>query len=428
MNVINMGQLVLMQSVRPVVEEKKSVSLMKNSTRNHHLIRQMRRPGRGLTFLVSFLTYLLGIFPSLIYALPTDGTVQAGSATINQVSDSRLNISQSSDKSIINWNSFSIAGGEHVNFQVPSASSVTLNRVTGNDPSSIFGKLTSNGNLMLINRNGILFGNGAEIDVHGLVATTSDMSNADFMNGQYSFNISPEFSNTITNRGTITAVEGGLVAFVAPGVQNTGIINARLGKVSLAAGNTFTLDLYGDQLVNLGVDSQVIQNVTGLNGEQLTSLVSNSGNIYADGGTVAMDVRSAQGLIDNVINMSGYIRAQSITEKNGSIYLTGGSDGLVSVSGAIDATGLGTGETGGIVNILGNRVGLFDYARIDVSGDAGGGLLLVGGDYQGLGSIPTAVENYVGPNVSIFADAVTGGNGGRTIFWADRRTDFFGTI
>ena len=78
--------------------------------------------------------------------------------------------------------------------------------------------------------------------------------------------------------------------------------------------------------MNLGVDSQVIQNVTGLNGEQLTSLVSNSGNIYADGGTVAMDVRSAQGLIDNVINMSGYIRAQSITEKNGSIYLTGGSE------------------------------------------------------------------------------------------------------
>ena len=161
MNVINMGQLVLMQSVRPVVEEKKSVSLMKNSTRNHHLIRQMRRPGRGLTFLVSFLTYLLGIFPSLIYALPTDGTVQAGSATINQISDSRFNISQSSDKSIIDWSSFSIAGGEHVNFQVPSATSVTLNRVTGNDPSSIFGKLTSNGNLMLINRNGILFGNGA---------------------------------------------------------------------------------------------------------------------------------------------------------------------------------------------------------------------------------------------------------------------------
>ena len=423
-----MGQRVFMQSVRPVVEENKPFIQMGNSTLNHHLIRQMRRPGRGLIFLVSFLTYLLGIFPSLIYALPTNGSVQGGSATINQVSDSRLNISQSSDKSIIDWSSFSIAGGEHVNFQVPSAGSVTLNRVTGNDPSSIFGKLTSNGNLMLINRNGILFGNGAEIDVHGLVATTSDISDTNFINGQYNFNISPEFSNTITNRGTITASEGGLIAFVAPGVQNTGIISARLGKVSLAAGNTFTLDLYGDQLVNLGVDSQVMQSVTGFNGEQLTSLVSNSGNIFADGGTVAMDVRSAQGLIDNVINMSGYIQAQSITEKNGSIYLTGDSNGLVSVSGAIDATGLGTNETGGVVHILGNRVGLYDNAFIDVSGDAGGGLVLVGGDYQGLGSIPTALENYVGANVSIFADAMTGGNGGRTIFWADRRTDFFGTI
>ncbi|MBT6601812.1 MAG: filamentous hemagglutinin N-terminal domain-containing protein [Nitrospina sp.] len=428
MSVMKIGQRILIQSVLPTVEEKKAVSSVKTSTRKHHLIHKIRRPGRGLTFLVSLLTYLVGIFPSLIYALPTDGTVQAGSAAINQVSNSKLNISQSSDKSIIDWSSFSIAGGEHVNFQVPSDNSVTLNRVTGNDPSSIFGKLTSNGNLMLINRNGILFGNGAEIDVHGLVATTSDMSNKDFINGQYNFNIAPEFLNTITNSGTITAAEGGLIAFVAPGVQNTGIINARLGKVSLAAGNTFTLDLYGDQLVSFGVNSQVIQNVTGFDGEQLTSFVSNSGNIYADGGTVAMDVKSAQGLVDNVINMSGYVQAQSIIEKNGSIYLTGGSNGLVSVSGTIDASGLGVDEAGGIVHILGNKVGLYDYARIDISGDAGGGLLLVGGDYQGLGSIPTALENYVGPNVSIFADAVTGGNGGRTIFWADRRTEFFGTI
>ncbi len=155
----------------------------------------------------------------------------------------------------------------------------------------------------------------SEIDVHGLVATTSDISNHDFINGQYRFNISPEFSNTIANQGTITAAEGGLVAFVAPGIKNTGTINARLGKVSLAAGNTFTLDLYGDQLVNLGVDSQVIQQVTGFNGDELNSLVSNSGSIYADGGVVTMDVQVAQSLIDNVVNMSGYIQARSIAEK-----------------------------------------------------------------------------------------------------------------
>jgi filamentous hemagglutinin family protein len=221
MNLMKIGQRVLMKSIHSSVEQKKSASQVKNSSSNKNLIKQMRRPGRGLVFLVSFLTYLLGIFPSLVYALPTNGAVKLGSAKINQVSDSRLNISQSSNKSIIDWNSFNIAEWEHVNVQVPSATSVTLNRVTGNDPSLIFGKLSSNGNLMLINRNGILFGNGAEIDVHSLVATTSDMSNGSFMNGQYHFNISPEFSNTITNHASITAAEGGLVAFVAPGIQNT---------------------------------------------------------------------------------------------------------------------------------------------------------------------------------------------------------------
>ena len=251
-----------------LMKKNKFISYSRKPPRTLDIICQLRHSRNGLNFLVSLLTYLLGIFPSLVYALPIDGTVQAGSATISQVSGSQVNISQSSNKSIIDWNSFSIASGEQVNFQVPSSTSVTLNRVTGNDPSSIFGNLTSNGHLMLINRNGILFGSGSEIDVHGLVATTSDISNHDFINGQYRFNISPEFSNTINNQGTITAAEGGLVAFVAPGIKNTGTINARLGKVSLAAGNTFTLDLYGDQLVNLGVDSQVIQQVTGFNGDR----------------------------------------------------------------------------------------------------------------------------------------------------------------
>ncbi len=101
----------------------------------------------------------------MVYALPTDGSVQAGSTTVDPVSATQLNIYQTSDEAIIDWHSFSIADGKQVNFQLPSSYSVTLNRVTGNDPSSIFGKLTSNGNLMPINHNGILFGNGAEVDV-----------------------------------------------------------------------------------------------------------------------------------------------------------------------------------------------------------------------------------------------------------------------
>ena len=376
MGVMQLGQKIFAQSVQPKVEEKTTVLSLQKSNQMKKLLCQMRRPGNGLIFLVSFLTYLLGIFPSLVFALPIDGNVKNGSVNINQVSKSSLKISQSTDKSIIDWHSFNITPEEHVSFHVPSSTSVTLNRVTGNDPSSIFGKLTSNGSLMLINRNGILFGDGAEVDVHSLVATTSDISNKNFFNGQYNFNVSPEISNAINNRGTITAAEGGLVAFVAPGVHNTGIINARLGKVSLASGNIFTLDLYGDQLVSLGINSQALQQVTGFNREEINSLVSNSGSIYADGGTVSMDVQAAQGLIDNVINMSGYIQAQSVSEKNGVIHLRGGDEGLVRVTGSINATGLNSKETGGVVHILGKRIGLYEYALIDVTGDAGGGLCI----------------------------------------------------
>jgi filamentous hemagglutinin family protein len=142
-----------------------------------------RKPGNVLIFLVSFMTYLLGIFPSMLYALPSDPTVQAGSAAINQPSPDTLVIQQSTDKAIIDWRTFGIGANEQVEFQLPSSSGVTLNRVTGSERSDIFGSLTSNGNLMLINPNGILFGAGSRIDVHGLVATTSHITNENFMAG-----------------------------------------------------------------------------------------------------------------------------------------------------------------------------------------------------------------------------------------------------
>jgi len=139
--------------------------------------------------MVSFMVYLLGIFPSFVYALPSDPSVQAGSVTFDEPSPDTLTVLQSTDKAIIDWRSFGILANERVDFLLPSASGVTLNRVTGNEPSAIFGKLTSNGNLFLINPNGILFGAGSQIDVHGLVATTSDIRNEDFLTGNYNFNI-----------------------------------------------------------------------------------------------------------------------------------------------------------------------------------------------------------------------------------------------
>jgi filamentous hemagglutinin family protein len=400
----------------------------KSASRPRRVFQLSRKPSNWAIFLVSFLTYLVGIFPSIVFALPTDPTVQSGSVTIDTATiPDTMNIYQGTDKAIIDWGSFNIDTMEHVDFQL-SQGGVTLNRITGNDPSQILGKLTSNGDLWLVNPNGVFFGNNAQVDVNGLVATTSNITNSNFLSENYNFDIPSNLSNSIVNQGTITAAEGGLVALVAPGVQNLGVINARLGKVSLASGKTFTLDLYGDQLINLGIDSKVVNQVTGMNGEALSSLVTNSGSIFADGGVVRLDVNAAQDIVDHVINMDGVIQARSVMEKNGKIILMGGDEGDVHVSGTLDASGYNAGETGGEINVLGHLVGLYGTGFIDVSGDSGGGTLLFGGDYQGNGTVPNALDTYIGPDTQIFADAINYGNGGRTIFWADRRMHFQGIV
>lgn len=431
MNVFKMNQMAFSQGENTAganrVPPRKERSPLPTSAARRRLFQVSKKPSNASIFLISFLTYLIGIFPSMVYALPTGGTVQAGSATIDSVSTQQMVIQQTTEKAIIDWQTFDIDSLEHVDFQL-SQGGVTLNRVTGNDPSNIFGKLTSNGDLWLINPNGVLFGSNAQVDVNGLIATTSNISNTDFLNGNYNFNVPSSLSSTVVNQGRITAAEGGLIALVAPGVQNMGIINARLGRVSLVSGRTFTVDLYGDQLINLGVDSQVMGQVTGADGQALTSLVSNSGSVFADGGVVRLDVNAAQNIVDRVINMDGIIQAHSVVEKNGQIILTGGDAGEVNVSGTLDASGYGEGETGGTVHVLGDMLSFSGNGLIDVSGDLGGGTLLFGGDYQGLGSVPNATDSYIGSGTQTFADAVTSGNGGKVIFWADRRMRFYGIV
>ena len=207
---------------------------------------------------ICILAVWIALFPSFAFALPKDPTVQAGSVTFDQVSPTALKVIQSTNKAIIDWKTFNIQANEATHFQMPSSDSFNLSRVTGGIGSEIFGTLSSNGNLMLLNPNGILFGANSKIDVGGLVATTSNISNSDFMVGNYKFDIPSSLNRTVINRGSINVAQGGLLAFVAPGVENSGIINGQLGKVSLASGRTFTLDLYGDKLISLGVDSKVL--------------------------------------------------------------------------------------------------------------------------------------------------------------------------
>lgn len=142
--------------------------------------------------------------------------------------------------SIINWQRFSIGSNELTRFIQQSAASSVLNRVIGVDPSLILGALQSNGRVFLINPNGILFGAGAQLDVGGLVASTLNLSNQDFLAGRLKFTDTPG-AGSLVNRGAITTPTGGQVYLIAPNVQNTGIITSPQGEVILAAGRSVEL-------------------------------------------------------------------------------------------------------------------------------------------------------------------------------------------
>ena len=368
------------------------------------------------------------LIPSLTLALPTDGRVAGGGATLQSTSKS-ITIQQTTDKAILNWKSFSIAADEAVHFRQPSADSIALNRVIGGDPSVIFGRLQANGRIFLLNPNGILFGAGAQLNVGGLLASTLHTRDEEFMAGRYLFAQDPlKGLKTVVNQGTLRISEHGFVILAAPAVSNEGIIVANLGTTVLGSGQQLTVDLMGDGLINYALTGKVLEQVTGIDGTASGSAVKNSGTIHADGGQVILQASAAGDIFSSVVNQSGVIRARSLTHEDGIVRLDGGDSGQVTVAGTIDASGPASGQTGGRVSLLGESVTLTPTARIDVSGAGGGGTALIGGQFQGRGTEPTATTTLVADRASISADALTQGTGGTVIVWADGHTQYAGTI
>ena len=249
---------------------------------------------------------------TVAWANPLDPNVVAGSATVSGEGTPSVLVNQSTDKAIIDWRSFDIGADETTTFAQPSVNSVTLNRVTGGlGPSEILGHLSANGKLFVINPDGILFGAGAVVDTAGLVATTNDISNENFMAGRYDFDRPGRPDASIVNLGTITANNSGFAALVAPGVRNDGVITARLGHIGLAAANEFSLDFYGDELIKLGIDDEIANAVIDVaTGLPLDALVENDGTLSADGGSVQMTAATARAVVDSVINNEGVDRGR----------------------------------------------------------------------------------------------------------------------
>jgi filamentous hemagglutinin family protein len=354
--------------------------------------------------------------------------VVGGQATVSVGPNSTI-VHQFTDKAIINWSSLSVPSGNLLQFLQPSSSSIALNRVLGGGASIFDGSILANGRVWIINPNGVLFGANASVNVAGLLATTSDIRNQDFLAGNYTFGIPSSNPNAaVVNAGNITAANGGSVLLAAPSVANQGVIQATLGTVVLGGANAFTVDFQGDKLLSFAITAPVTQAPTDANGKPVAALVSNSGTIEADGGTVLLTARTARNLIENVINTTGMISAKSAHEENGEIVLDAGPEGSASVNGRLDASGTAPGTTGGTVEVLGGTVAVNAGATIDASGDAGGGTVLIGGNLHGAGPQPNALHTTVAAGAAIHVDAGSSGNGGTVAVWADETTVFNGAI
>jgi filamentous hemagglutinin family protein len=364
--------------------------------------------------------------PLAAHAGPTGGVVVGGAATITTDGPDTV-INQSTDRGIIRWNGFDVGQNESVQFRQPSASSITVNRVTGVSASQIDGLVKANGNIVIINPNGVVFGRDSRVDVGGLVATTSDLdSDSGFMAGGAMKFTKPGNANAhVTNNGSISVGEAGLAALVAPHVENNGVINAKMGKVALASGDVSYIDLAGDGLISVAVSDKVA-----------SQSVANNGAINADGGSVLITAAAARQLVDAVVTNSGSVEANSVGAQKGSVTIsgngtdnaTGGSaSGTVSVTGSVSAKGLNAGEAGGSIAVLGQDITIGSAATVDASGMAGGGSVTIGGAYQGGDSKPAATNVTVVQGAVLKADALDNGNGGSVVAWSNGAMDFHGT-
>ena len=427
---------------------------------------------------VSLLDVACGLFLSTastslsVIAAPQGGEVVSGQGSITTPSSSVTQIQQLSNNLVIDWQSFNVSANELVQFSQPSSTSAVLNQINDISPSEIYGSIDANGLVFLINPNGILFGEGAHIQVNGLFATNLEIDSSRFMSGDYAFESMGMVDGMIVNRGVISASTGGVSLVSDTGVVNEGQILATVGSVNLAVAKSVTLDFTGDGMLQLSVSGDVLENA-----QALDDAIKNTGEIIAEGGDVLISGQVARDVFTNVVNNTGVIKATRVINEGGVITLAGPS-GDINNSGTLDVSGTEAGEvvvsaenithsglidasaeegdggsvvlqssndtflqgqslttaqanngTGGTVHILGNRVGLFDESQVDASGFTGGGEVLIGGDYQGSNvDVQNASQTYVGANTSIVADATDVGDGGKIIVWADNTTRFYGDV
>lgn len=299
---------------------------------------------------------------------PTGFNLQSGAVTQAGAGTANMSLDQTSDRSVINWTTFDIGASATTTFNFHKSTDIAVNRVTGSsNPSQIYGTLkaqsggTQGGRIVLLDKNGTVFGANSKVNVGALVVSTGDLADAAGFAANGSLVISNIENATagarIDNRGTINLTDGGLLAFVAPYVTNSGTINATLGTVTLASGSKATVSFTGNSLVEIAVGDAFVENAGG-------------GKIVADGGTVTLSANTAKALVTSAVNLEGVVQANTFKAQNGKIVLSGGgnktrvagtlsaSDGTTVSSTTVDFTGGDTHVDKGVLSVKANTVNL----------------------------------------------------------------------
>jgi filamentous hemagglutinin family protein len=375
--------------------------------------------------------------------LPTHGVVMSGAASIGQ-SGANMTVNQTSSRAIVNWGSFSIGRGNRVTFDQPSASSAILNRVTGSTTSTIAGQLQANGQVYLVNPNGIAITKTGAVQVGGgFVASTLGIADSDFNNGALRF-VGKGASAGVSNAGSIAAAPGGFVGLLGGTVANSGVVSVPLGKVAMGSGEQATLNLTGDNFLQVAVPT----NTKTADGQ---ALIDVSGKVRAAGGSVQLRAATVAQAIRNAVNVPGELSVTSARASGGSIILGGGPGGNVSVTGRLKASGRTAGGTiavsghdvalrqaklavasakgrGGAVTVTGTRSVSLASSSVTASGATGGGAIRIGGDFHGASDLISAQTTTVDAASTLNARATASGNGGTIAVWSDAKTDFAGRI
>jgi trimeric autotransporter adhesin len=351
----------------------------------------------------SFASHAAPLAAPALNQLPTGAQVSAGAAQVSQ-SGAVLTVKQSSDKAVLNWQRFDVGSQATVQFEQPSAQSVTLNRVQDSNPSQIFGQIKANGAVFLQNPNGVYFAPGASVDVGSLLATTHSISDADFLNGHYHFNRSGAAGHII-NHGQLNSKLGGYIALLAPEVRNLGVVVAKGGSIVLAAGETYRLQFEAnDTLTNILVSPATV-----------AAYVENGQAVMAPGGLVILSAQAANAIQGGVVHNSGSIQANGLVNDGGVVRLVASHriehTGSVSADAAPNSAG-----QGGRIDIIASLNNLDSVLHVNGSLSAQGGAL--GGDGGQIETSGSQVSIGEDTRVATHAPQGTGGS------WLIDPTDF----